>query len=48
MLLDYFPLVGVVVPTADGPRTVPVRELLPYAYEVAENNSPHTDPEDPA
>ncbi|MFI6083993.1 cytidine deaminase family protein [Streptomyces sp. NPDC051217] len=48
VLLDYFPRVEVVVPTEDGPRTVPVRELLPYAYEVAENNSPSSETEDPA
>ncbi|WP_241672076.1 cytidine deaminase [Streptomyces sp. IB2014 016-6] len=33
VLLDYFPRIEVVVRTEDGLRAVPVRELLPYAYE---------------
>ncbi|WP_329385934.1 cytidine deaminase family protein [Streptomyces sp. NBC_01716] len=48
VLLDYFPRVDVIVPTKDGLRTVPVRELLPYAYEVARNNPADPGPEDPA
>lgn len=37
VLLDYFPRIEVVVRTANGLRAVPVRELLPYAYELTEN-----------
>ncbi|MFD3486476.1 cytidine deaminase family protein [Streptomyces sp. NPDC058665] len=48
VLLDYFPRVDVIVPTEDGLRTVPVRELLPYAYEVARNSPADPGPEDPA
>ncbi|MFC8825006.1 cytidine deaminase family protein [Streptomyces sp. NPDC057137] len=37
VLLDYFPRIEVVVGAENGLRAVPVRELLPYAYEVAEH-----------
>lgn len=33
VLLDYHPGIRVIIPTADGPRSVPVEELLPFAYE---------------
>ncbi|MFI6694784.1 cytidine deaminase family protein [Streptomyces sp. NPDC050433] len=39
VLLDYFPRIEVVVKTESGLRTVPVRELLPYAYELAERDA---------
>ncbi|MFD3519236.1 cytidine deaminase family protein [Streptomyces sp. NPDC058653] len=48
VLLDYFPRVGVIVPTEEGPRAVPVRELLPYAYELAQNSEGAANSEDPA
>ncbi|MEW1794107.1 MULTISPECIES: cytidine deaminase family protein [Streptomyces] len=34
VLLDYFPHIEAVVDTENGLRAVPVRELLPYAYET--------------
>lgn len=37
VLLDYFPRIEVVVRTGNGLRAVPVRELLPYAYELTED-----------
>lgn len=46
VLLDYFPRIEVVVRTEDGLRAVPVRELLPYAYEAAPDGADPTDQTD--
>ncbi len=35
-LLDLHPDCFVVVPTANGPRDVPIRELLPYTYHYSD------------
>lgn len=32
MLLDLHPDIRVIVPTHDGPRSVSVEQLLPFAY----------------
>ncbi|MFD6990285.1 cytidine deaminase family protein [Streptomyces sp. NPDC059943] len=48
VLLDYFPRIEVVVGTEGGLRAVPVRELLPYAYERVPDAAHPTDPTDPA
>ncbi|MEV7599710.1 cytidine deaminase [Kitasatospora sp. NPDC089797] len=37
VLLDYFPEAGVIVADGAGPRTVPVRELLPVTYVWADH-----------
>ena len=34
LLSDYAPGCQVIVPTPAGPRKVPAKELLPFAYEV--------------
>ncbi len=34
LLSDYAPSCRVIVPTPAGPRKVPAKELLPFAYEV--------------
>ncbi|WP_405797634.1 cytidine deaminase family protein [Streptomyces sp. NBC_01506] len=47
VLLDYFPQVEIVVRTENGLRAVPVRELLPYAYEV-ERDEAERNEADPA
>lgn len=43
VLLDYFPRIEVVVGTEHGLRAVPVRELLPYAYESVPDAAAPTD-----
>lgn len=54
VLLDYFPRIEVVVRTENGLRTesglrtVPVRELLPYAYEAAPDGPAPSHPRDAA
>ncbi|KAE8763288.1 cytidine deaminase [Georgenia thermotolerans] len=40
VLLDLHPGIRVVVPTADGPRTVPVADLLPHAFVRADQEPP--------
>jgi cytidine deaminase len=38
VLSDYFPGIGVIIDTEDGLRTIPVRELMPFSYNFADNN----------
>ncbi|MFG2951411.1 cytidine deaminase family protein [Streptomyces adustus] len=37
VLLDYFPALEVIVATTDGPRTIPVSDLLPESYIWADH-----------
>jgi cytidine deaminase len=34
VMLDYFPSIEVIVPTADGPRVAPVASLLPFGRRI--------------
>lgn len=40
VLVDYHPGIRVIVPTVDGPRSVAIRDLLPFGYERTNRPAP--------